>query len=224
MGPAWRTNYLRYKRFFLTFFSQYQDRQDLRMFLEILLSLVTISLFSLLALRPTLITIAELIKEIESKKETVAQMEGKIENLSQAQTVWDQEINKIRLLETSIPKNPIPDGFIRQIEGLAFKDSVSVLSMSTAEITLVGKDKGEVEETLDGLVLGTSGEVVYSARVAADYQELLSFLSDIDKMRRPTNIESLTIDMTKTEQGLQLVLVVKGSIPYMKNNLMNQSP
>jgi len=224
MGPAWRTNYLRYKRFFLTFFSQYQDRQDLRMFLEILLSLVTISLFSLLALRPTLITIAELIKEIESKKETVAQMEGKIENLSQAQTVWDQEINKIRLLETSIPKNPIPDGFIRQIEGLAFKDSVSVLSMSTAEITLVGKDKGEVEKTLDGLVLGTSGEVIYSARVAADYQELLSFLSDIDKMRRPTNIESLTIDMTKTEQGLQLVLVVKGSIPYMKNNLINQSP
>src|SRR3972149_9457050 len=224
MGPAWRTNYLRYKRFFLTFFSQYQDRQDLRMFLEILLSLVTISLFSLLALRPTLITIAELIKEIESKKETVAQMEGKIENLSQAQTVWDQEINKIRLLETSIPKNPIPDGFIRQIEGLAFKDSVSVLSMSTAEITLVGKDKGEVEETLDGLVLGTSGEVVYSARVAADYQELLSFLSDIDKMRRPTNIESLTIDMTKTDQGLQLVLVMKGSIPYMKDNLMNQSP
>ena len=224
MGPAWRTNYLRYKRFFLTFFSQYQDRQDLRMFLEILLSLVTISLFSLLALRPTLITIAELIKEIESKKETVAQMEGKIENLSQAQTVWDQEINKIRLLETSIPKNPIPDGFIRQIEGLAFKDSVSVLSMSTAEITLVGKDKGEVEKTLDGLVLGTSGEVIYSARVAADYQELLSFLSDIDKMRRPTNIESLTIDMTKTEQGLQLVLVVKGSIPYMKNNLMTQSP
>ena len=224
MGPAWRTNYLRYKRFFLTFFSQYQDRQDLRMFLEILLSLVTISLFSLLALRPTLITIAELIKEIESKKETVAQMEGKIENLSQAQTVWDQEINKIRLLETSIPKNPIPDGFIRQIEGLAFKDSVSVLSMSTAEITLVGKDKGEVEKTLDGLVLGTSGEVVYSARVAADYQELLSFLSDIDKMRRPTNIESLTIDMTKTEQGLQLVLVVKGSIPYMKNNLINQNP
>jgi len=224
MGPAWRTNYLRYKRFFLTFFSRYQDRQDLRMFLEILLSLVTISLFSLLALRPTLITIAELIKEIESKKETVVQMEAKIENLSQAQVVWDQEINKIRLLETSIPKNPIPDGFIRQIEGLAFKDSVSVLSMSTAEITLVGKDKGEVEKTLDGLVLGTSGEIFYSTRVAADYQELLSFLSDMDKMRRPSDIESLTIDMTQTEQGLQLVLVVKGSIPYMKNNLMTQSP
>ena len=224
MGPAWRTNYLRYKRFFLTFFSRYQDRQDLRMFLEILLSLVTISLFSLLALRPTLITIAELIKEIESKKETVATMEGKIKNLSQAQAVWDQDINKIRLLETSIPKNPIPDGFIRQIEGLAFKDSVSVLSISTAEITLVGKDKGEIEKSLDGLVLGISGEVVYSARVVADYRELLNFLSDLDKMRRPSDIESLTINMTKTEQGLQLVLVLKGSIPYMKNNLMTQSP
>jgi len=200
MGPAWRTNYIRYKRFFLTFLGRYQDRQDLRMFLEILLSLATISLFSLLALRPTLITIAELIKEIEGKKETVAVMEAKIENLSQAQAIYDQEINTIRLLETSIPKNPAPDGYIRQVEGLAYKDSVIVLAMSTAEITLVGKDVKEVEQTLDGRVIGAGGEVTFSARVAADYRELFSFLSDMDKMRRPMNIDSLALNISKTEQ------------------------
>jgi hypothetical protein len=224
MGPAWRSNYLRYKRFFLTFFDRYQDRQDLRMFLEILLSLATISLFSLLALRPTLITIAELIKEIESKKETVAVMEAKIENLSQAQAIYDQEINTIRLLETSIPKNPAPDGFIRQVEGLAYKDSVVVLAMSTAEITLVGKDAKEIEQTLDGRVIGTGGEVTFSARVAADYRELFSFLSDMDKMRRPMDIDSLALNISKTEQGVLLVFVVNGRIPYMKSNFETQSP
>lgn len=223
MGPAWRTNYIRYKRFFLTFFARYQDRQDLRMFLEILLSLVTISLFSLFALRPTLITIAELIKEIESKKETVAQMDAKIENLSSAQTTYDQEINKIRLLETSIPNNPDPDKFIRQIEGLASKDSVQILSMSTSETTLVGKDSTETEQSQDGIILGASGNITFSTRVAADYPNLFNFLSDLDEIRRPVDIDSLSFDISKTEEGVSLVLIVNGRVPYMKNILMTQN-
>ena len=216
MGPAWRRNYLRYRRFFLTFFARYQDRQDLRMFLEILLSLATISLFSLLALRPTLVTIAQLIKEIESKKQVVAVMEAKIKNLTSAQVLYDTEISKIRLLETSIPKNPSPDKFIRQIEGLSSRHSVGVLSMSIAETTLIGKDKSEQELTVDGTVLGSEGEVTFTARLTADYQELYNFLAEFDKMRRPVNIDSLSMNLSRTDQGVLLVLSLNGKIPYMK--------
>lgn len=216
MGPAWRSNYVRYRRFFLTFFARYQDRADLRMFLEILLSLATISLFSLLALRPTLVTIAQLIKEIESKKQTVAVMEAKIKNLTTAQTLYDSEINKIRLLETSIPKNPSPDKFIRQVEGLSSRHSVGVLSISIAETTLVGRDKSEQEQSVDGTVLGSEGEVTFTARTTADYQELYNFLTEFDKMRRPINIDSLSLTLSRTDQGILLVLSLNGTIPYMK--------
>ena len=216
MGPAWRRNYLRYRRFFLTFFARYQDRQDLRMFLEILLSLATISLFSLLALRPTLVTIAQLIKEIESKKQVVAVMEAKIKNLTAAQTLYDSEINKIRLLDTSIPKNPSPDKFIRQVEGLSSRHSVGVLSMSIAETALIGKDESEQEQSVDGTVLGSKGEVIFTARVTANYQELYNFLTEFDKMRRPINIDSLSLSLSGTDQGILLVLSLNGKIPYMK--------
>lgn len=216
MGPAWRRNYVRYKRFFLTFFNRYQERQDLRMFLEILLSLATISLFSLLALRPTLVTIAQLIKEIESKKQVVAVMEAKIKNLTAAQTLYDSEINKIRLLQTSIPKNPSPDEFIRQVEGLSSRHSVGVLSMSIAETALIGKDESEQEQSVDGTVLGSRGEVIFTVRTTADYQELYNFLTEFDKMRRPINIDSLSLTLSGTDQGILLVLSLNGKIPYMK--------
>lgn len=216
MGPAWRRNYVRYKRFFLTFFNRYQERQDLRMFLEILLSLATISLFSLLALRPTIVTIAQLIKEIESKKQVVAVMEAKIKNLTAAQTLYDTEIAKIRLLETSIPKNPSPDEFIRQVEGLSSRHSVGVLTMSIAETTLIGRDKSEQEQSVDGTVLGSEGEVTFTVRTTADYQELYNFLTEFDKMRRPINIDSLSLTLSGTDQGILLVLSLNGKIPYMK--------
>ena len=107
MYPGWRNNYLRYKTYFLNVLGRYRERADVRVYLEILLSLTAISIFSVFALRPTLLTIAELIKEIESKKLTLTQMEEKINNLSQAQTLFDRERGKIVLLDTS--KTSIPN-------------------------------------------------------------------------------------------------------------------
>jgi len=72
MAPAWRNSYLRHKTYFLNISSQYSKKQDVRMFMELLLSLATVSLFAVFAIRPTLITIAELYKEIQGKKTTVA--------------------------------------------------------------------------------------------------------------------------------------------------------
>ncbi len=186
------------------------------MFLEILLSLVTVSFFSLLALRPTLITIAELIKEIESKKEIVATMDEKIENLARAQTLYDKEIKRVRLLETSIPREPSPDAFIRQVEGLSSKHTVGLLSMSTSKVTLLGQDKSGQPETVDGAILGTTGEVNFAMRVSADYPELFNFLTDVEKMRRPIKLTSLSLSLSRTEQGTTLVLVMDGKTPYMK--------
>jgi len=41
---------------------------------------------------------------------------SKMKNLSQAQNLYDQEREKITLLEIAIPPNPSPNIFLRQIE------------------------------------------------------------------------------------------------------------
>ena len=216
MGPAWRSNYSRYKRLFLTFFSRYRERQDMKMFLEILLSLITISLFSLLALRPTLITIAELIIDIESKKETVAVMDAKIEDVGRAQKLYDQEIRRIKLLEDSVPKEPTPEGFIRQIEGLSAKHAVGIISMSLEEVVILGKESPAQKAD-------NAGQLSFSVSTSADYPQLYSFLKDLEKMRRPLNVHSLSVSTSTTREKTFLVLVVDGISPFLRKEFLENN-
>jgi hypothetical protein len=115
MALGWRKDYLRYRSYFLNIVNVYKQRRDVKAFLELILTLVTISFFALFALKPTLLTIIELLREIEAKEETVEKMDTKIQNLQQAQTLYIQEAARIKLLETAIPDKPAPDLFVRQI-------------------------------------------------------------------------------------------------------------
>ena len=105
MALGWKSNYLRYKSFFLNVAGQYQKKNELKMFMEVLLSLSAVAIFGLFAIKPTLTTIATLIKDMQGKRQTLALMDEKIENLNQARKVYDEEKAGIELLKTAIPKS-----------------------------------------------------------------------------------------------------------------------
>lgn len=188
------------------------------MFLEVLLSLVTISIFSIFALRPTIITIAELIKEIDSKNKTVATMEDKIQKLKRAQRLYNQEKDRINLLETSVPKEPIPVAFVRQLEGLSAKHSVTIKSLALNEVTLLTKQK---PKSSPDTTLGASTSLSFSIDTEADYSLLFAFVSDLEKMRRPIITSSLRISSQETREGKSIKLVVEGGGPYLKDTTTN---
>lgn len=215
MGPTWRKRYLRYKSFFLNVFEHYRARRDIRAYLEILLSLATISVFAIFALRPTLLTIAELIGEIESKKETVTIMDEKIKNLTKAQTLYDTERRRVELLGTAIPRSPMPQNLVRQIEALSSKHLTTILTMSMEEAVLLGKEKERKDEKLKSWPEGL-GELALTVSNTADYLSLSNFLSDIESLRRPIKIDNLQFQPSETETGKILVLLVGGRTPYFK--------
>ena len=124
MQENWRQQYLRYKSYLLNTVDRYKERTDTRIYLEILLSLITISIFSIFALRPTLLTIAELIKEIEAKEQLVDKLDNKIETITSAQILYDRESSNIQLLKKAIPKKPEIDTAIYQLEGLIEKNNL----------------------------------------------------------------------------------------------------
>ena len=188
------------------------------MFLELILTLVTVSFFAIFALRPTLLTITELLKEIKTKEETATKMATKIQNLQQAQTLFTQEEPRIKLLETAVPNSPAPDTFVRQIEGLSVSHPINLLGISIGEVTLVGEEK--VRRTSDELekLPGEAKGISFSMSLSGDYQNIISFLSDMEKMRRPVKIDAINILSAETEEGQNLVLVVTGRTPYLKEN------
>lgn len=228
MDTGWRRNYLRYKSFFLNMMTQYKERSDWKVYLEILLSLVTVSIFSVFALRPTILTIAELIKQIEEKKSTVAQMDKKIQDLGKAQTLVDRESANIFLLtETVIPKTPNSDIFSRQLEALSSKHQVPITNFRLGEAVIKGVSKetteSEDETNEESIELENEfNKMEFSINTpisVEQYESLLSFLRDFENLRMPSKIDTLEVSVSNEEDvaNRNLILILEGELPYLQS-------
>ncbi len=226
MNTGWRKNYLRYREYFLDIAAKYKERADLRAYLEIFLSLITVSIFSIFALRPTLLTIASLIKEIETKNQTLEKMQTKIENLSKAQTLFDRERSKINILFTSIPDQPYPDVYARQIEGLSKKYGLEIIKITAGEAIILGKDSKEVDKDVNSQDLKAPASNFKELPVSANYLakvnqtlSLLNTISDFEKLRRPVKINSIKIKTLALEENTKMLeLSIEATLPYFINN------
>lgn len=215
MALGWRKEYIRYKEYFLNVLNIYKQKEDLRMFLEILLSLATVSFFGAFALRPTLITIAALLTEINSKEEIVAKLDTKIQNLSLATSLMESETARLPLIEDAVPVSASPETFVRQFEGLAAKNGINLLGVSLGQATLLGEvKKAPPEEGVTPLPEDALG-ISFSISLSGNYPELLGFLTDLEKLRRPLAIDTTGITTTQRDEGKVLVILVSGRAPYI---------
>src|SRR4030042_3130394 len=147
MALGWRDQYNRYKGYFLNIVNLYKQRADLRAFTEVILSITTITIFIVFALKPTALTIIALAKEINEKKETSAKLDQKISDLQEASLVYSQSQTAILSVNTAIPDGPQPDIISGQVVGLAGKNSVRVLGLSVGQVALIGKDSAAKKST-----------------------------------------------------------------------------
>jgi len=196
-----------YRKYIAQLATTYRDRSDIRMFVEMLLTSAAIFMFSVFAIRPTLITIGSLTTEISEKQNTINTMDTKIANLIAAQDIYTQNSQTIALLNTAVPTDPSIDTYIKQIEVIATTHGVSVFDMNTGKIPL------------DATTTGTGDaeqKISFSVTFNGEYSNLLATLKDIENLRRPIlmTTSALSIDESSTTAGTQLYLSVLGNIPY----------
>jgi Tfp pilus assembly protein PilO len=222
MPPGWRANYARYKDFFLNVWAVYRRRQDLKVFMELIFSLATISVFAVFALKPTLITITQLIKDNQTKREAIATMDTKIKNLGIAQGLLSSQASQISLIESAVPSAPLPEAFARQIEGLTQVRSTSLMGISIGEVTLKGKETPKQKKQEFAPLPSEAKELDFSISVSGSYSNLSSFLSDLENLRRPRKIDTTNFNVSVSETGQNLVLVISGRTPYLGQDSGNK--
>lgn len=182
MNSNWRQQYYRYKEYFLNVFILYKRKENIRQYLELLLTLATITIFSLFAVRPTILTILELNKEIKAKQETISKLTGKIDNLKVAQNTLISKQSEISLLNLAIPNDPQPDSLIGEVEGIATNNTVTISSASFAQMIIKG--------TSDQAVIDDQ-QIGFSFSATGDFTSLSNFLSVLDTTLRPIIVEKL---------------------------------
>lgn len=216
MAQGWQGSYTRYKGFFLNISELYKKRLDLRSFLEVILSLFTIIIFLLFALKPTAITIINLLQQIKEKKATLSSLSQKVTDLQTVQGIIQKNQNNIENIDISIPSLPNPDVLSKQIEGIASKNSVSVVDITINPIPLVGKLENkttlkEIKALPEGL-----NDMSFSTSIGGKFVNLISFLRDMENMRIAVKIDRLGITSSTEENGVVVItMLISGRVPYI---------
>jgi Tfp pilus assembly protein PilO len=204
MAQGWRKDYLRYKGFFLDILAIYNSRPNLKAYLELILSLGTIVIFSIYAIKPTVLTIVELNNEIKSKENTVLLLTQKISNLKIASNLLQKESQNLEIIDNAVPTGANVELLVKQIEKIALDNSVAIRNFSSANIFLKGNSDKKVES-----------ELPVSFSITGNYQNLFQFLQTIENLRRPFRIDSFVFNSNITADNEKfIVLTISGNVPY----------
>jgi len=180
-----------YQKYLYNIVALYKQRQDLKAYLEILLSIGTIALFVVFAIKPTLITIADLVVKINNQQQTSDALDTKIKNLGIAQTLYNQEAANITLLNSAIPNGSSVPSYVRQVEGAIQKNSVTESSLSIDKVDLLSTNSTG------------SASFNLTTTVSGNYQNLVSFMQDLENLRRPSILSKVDFtsgSLTTTNQ------------------------
>lgn len=217
MQTSFKQIYSRYRGYFLNIISLYGKKPDVKKFLELFLNLIAVSVFSLFAIKPTIATIIGLIKEIKAKEDTISVMDEKIANLKNAQNLYYQNKVAIDILNLAIPTSPAPDLIARQIEAVTKINSISPNAITFSSTVIKGGDsaKKNKEETA-GLPPKTRA-IIVSLSGKSSYDTIKSFVTNLENMRRPFIVDSLSISkktIVKEGDTGELSFSIIGRVPY----------
>lgn len=214
MAVGIKGQYYKYREFSVNLLSMYKQRADVQAFLEIILSLGTLIVFVVFAIKPTILTMISLRKEIKSKQETLNALNQKITDLQTANRVYQSNITVIPDIESAIFGAPLPETVTEQILGLGLKNSVNVAGLTIGQVALVGQNNTRKEAADLPQLPGGSQSLPVTINVKGEYLNLKTFLADLENSRIPIKLDSLTVSSSQLSFGNILGEFINSRIPY----------
>lgn len=206
MSNNWRRESYNYRRFFINL-GRITSAPKVKSFAWLSLTFFTICFFGIVAIRPTLVTIAKLTREIKDQKEASQKLQTKINSLVAAQAEYAKVVNLIPLLDEALPENSNFPRLAYFLEETATASAVEIQSLSFEKI--IFKEEGKKTKNKNPY-----NEIVFSAGVAGEYHNLKQFLADLEASRRIIKIESFSIGEARKKDDREIVLLVTGRAAY----------
>jgi Tfp pilus assembly protein PilO len=187
----------RYQRYFQNLGQLYQQKK-VRSYTEIVATLGAIIFFLIFAIKPTLTTITRLLKEIDDKRSVEVKLDQKIKALMEAQKIYVNLESSLPLMAEALPNQPQLSLYLKQLEALAQKDNVELLTLQTAQLVL--KDTPPPDQNHFAPTFTLNGT----------YGNLQNFLNDLHRLRRLTELTSFAFKTDpQTPDSLNLTLTAK---------------
>ncbi len=149
----------------------------------VLFAIGSIIFFAVFAIKPTLVTIAELQKKIADQRQVLQKAEKKASALATAQQQYYQIQSSLSTLDEAIPGDYQLQSLLLSIEALA-----ASLNASIANLRL-----SQVEYPIPAAKSPAIGEISFNLSFTATYQDAKSVISQLNLLPRLIVIDSISI-------------------------------
>ena len=198
----YKEGYRHYRRYYRNLRTLYK-KPPMRDFTFLVLSLLTAAFFAFFAIKPSLKTIGELVKEIKDKRMASEKLEEKINALSLAQREYASVQPDLPKIYAVLPKKSDFSLLAKQIEWLAQKNQTTLLNLRFSETSLFGEEQKELVP------------LEFSLNFGGEYKNFKGFLADLEKLDRIVTVETFGFSKKKlggeeVEFPLYLELTAQG--------------
>ncbi len=175
--------------------------------LELFLSFGLVIGLVIVAIQPTLTTIAQLNTEIAEKKELTETLENKISTLNSAITLYSRYRDKMHILNESLPSTAELIPTLKIIEKLATDSNVIITGIS---VDTVPEETTELQTTTSSNLT----TLPVSISIMGQYQDMRNFVEALHNSRRTVNVLSISFSLEESRGDKALSANLLVDAPY----------
>lgn len=192
MAFDYRREYYRYKQYYLNLL-KYYEKPVTKASTSLILTFSTIAFFVFFAIRPTVATISELLKEIGNKKDTAEKLTQKINTLAQAQEEYIATQDVGRLVDAALPNEAQVNQLVREVEYIVQQTNFNLTTLRFGDFKLYdveeqGKGKGTVTLTLGG---------------ETNYGQVKTLIDELTNYARVVEVNNFSLSQKEDEEGFR---------------------
>ena len=175
--------------------------------LELFLTIGLILFLGMFAIRPTLLTMSDLLKEIESKKELQTALTKKVAALQTAQNEYASIEDRLPILNAAIPEQPDIIYTTKILEKIAADNSVIINNLSISKLP-------EKQDEAIPFSQKTKETLQISTNISGDYISIKNFAEALRSSRKSFVIESVTFSLQEDKGNKKLSANFTINTPY----------
>jgi Tfp pilus assembly protein PilO len=181
-----------------------------RVSLALIFSIIAVIFFAVFAIRPTLQTMSDLVKEIEDKRALDEQLTQKIASLNTAQTQYELFSKQFYLLDEALPKTAQITQALKIVEKIASDNQLIIqnITISAVPSELVTASAGNA----------TRSTLTFNVDVLGDYLQIREFIEDLMDSRRMMIVDQVNFSLGSTRQQQRaLTAMIRVNLPYYQS-------
>jgi len=180
-----------------------------RVSLELVFSILAIIFFAIFAIKPTLQTMTELVKEINDKRALDEQLNQKIASLNTAQSQYEKYSSQFYLLDEAIPKTAQLVESLKIVEKIASENNLAIqgITISSVPDELIKADANEAKRE----------SLTFNIDLVGDYVNIRQFIEGLMDSRRMMIVDQVNFSMGSNRYQKNLNAIVRINLPYYLN-------